>query len=185
MVTRQEQNTRLRAPEMHRMRQVMNGLLSAPLPIAPMVDLLRRSVSPQADSFERYAGWVLRDAGIAELVGLSPKHVVRLIPPAEGHLARLMCSGTPDNRVSALLDNVESALNRLIAIADAIEDSADFDLEDNQEHRISISILGGGFLPNRASYRSALVRLPAIGRSDVPPSPRWPSGPPTSTGRNP
>ena len=168
MATLGEQNTRLRAPEMRRMRQVIDNLLSTPLPAPQIMDLIKRSGGPQADSFERYAGWVLHDAGAEELAGLSPHHVVRLVPPTEGHLARLICSGKPNRYVDELLANVESALNRLIAIADAVEDSADLDLRNEQEHRISISIMGGGFLPNHASYRSALVKLPAIGRAESP-----------------
>lgn len=162
----QSENTKLIVYEAHRVRQIVDSLLTSTTPVSAIGALISRAGSPVAAPFERYAGLVLRDAGANELAELPPSCTVLLSPPGEARLARLTTTSDLDDSQHNLLVCVEDALNRLCCIADSIEDAASVGM--SAPLGIGICSLGSGFLGNSTGYRSALMQLPPIGRAEAP-----------------
>lgn len=170
MAMAREHNTRVNAAEIHGMRRVIDQLTLSPTPVKTVTRLIARSNGPRVTPFERYIGMALRDAGGEQLAAFPPQKAVHLVPPSEGHLVQLVCATEPTTQEASLLQSVESTINRLCCIVDAIEDSADFGSPAPApgERTITISLMGGGFLPERPGYRSAHVLLPEIGSTEQP-----------------
>lgn len=145
----------------------MSGLLGSPSPVKAIESLILKANAPNTSAFGRYAGMVLKDAGGLSLASLMPQNPVQLVPPSAGHLARLVCAGTLDETSMRNLVNVENALNRLICIADAIED-APFEHADVAPRTTISFITGPALQPGKPGYRSAHMELPPIKLTEQP-----------------
>jgi len=160
-------NRRVNSLDLRAMRERVDELTSSPAIKQAVERAIRRGRSPNATSFERYLSLALSQAGGVEFVQLDVRNGVQLVPPGEGHLAQIVCSGVLEDDTSRLVASVQDAVNRLCSMVDALEDSAD--LEDGRSGpTITISILGGAYKPDRPLYRSAHVHLPAIGKNEEP-----------------
>ena len=151
---------RIGVPEAIKVRKVLDDLIGSASPLKSMETLVRRSNHPDTPEFERYAGLVFRDAGVYKLLSLAQPLSLHVIEPHDGKLARLVCHGKPDSETKTLISALESALNRLIGISDALQDGFMPGTGAQEPERIGISILGSGYLPVHPGYRTAYVELP-------------------------
>ena len=155
--------------QVHGMRAALDGVLDAAHPLAAMERLAARADAQGASAFERYAGIVLRDAGIADVAHAPFASSVMATPPSDMHLARLKSPEELDDGEWAALVRVENAFNRLLCIADAIEDGIE-GVSQSAEMNFFISRQGSGFESKRPGFRSAFVALPELelGESATP-----------------
>lgn len=155
--------------QVHEMRAVLDDVLEAVIPLVEMERLVARADAPGASAFERYAGIVLRDAGVEEVAQAPFAASVIAVPPRDMHLVRLETDRELSDGEWAALERVENAFNRLLCIADAIEDGID-GLPHSSDVNFFISRQGSGFEPKRPGFRSAYVALPALelGESATP-----------------
>ena len=150
---------RVGAAEAHKVRQVVDGIILSDVPLAALRSLVTRGSAPNADAFERYAALVLRDAGANELGTFAMQYAIHIEPPADGRLARFIVKERPSAEAFAVLKGVEDALNRLICIADAMEDAV-MSYPPVAVTNVSITFRGVDRVPKLAGYRSAKVALP-------------------------
>ena len=106
--------------QVHAMRAVLYDVLEAVIPLVEMERLVARADAPGASAFERYAGIVLRDAGVEEVAQAPFAASVIAVPPRDMHLVRLEIDRELSDGEWAALERVENAFNRLLCIADAI-----------------------------------------------------------------
>ena len=152
--------------EVHKARQAMDALLSAPAPCRTLANLAR-SDAAGLEPFERYASITLADAGAGTLASLPPGYGIHLKGPEDGQLARFVFKGLPSRETRALLNQVEDALNRLICLCDALEDAKRdaHDAHAAHDGRIRISWMGVDRNPRQPGWRSAHVQLPRLAPS--------------------
>ena len=148
-------------------RKVIDGIVSSAHPLRAMRALVVRGSAPQAEPFERYAALELRAAGADRLQELAASYAVQINPPGEGFLARFAFKGDPTESERELLTDIEDAFNRLICIADAIEDAA-MNHSPLKRANVSITFRGVDQVPKQAAYRSSQIELPSLGIAERP-----------------
>ena len=161
-------NRYLSALETMKVKRFIDDLIGSVSVQQSVKRLLGQINKPDASPFERYAGMALEAAGGNRIGEVSPFHVLRLLPPEDGKLVRIACAAQLDDEERAIVTGVENALNRLVGIADAIEDGFAAGARASQGPRLSISIFGASPISDERGYRSAYVKLPRMGLSDKP-----------------
>ena len=160
----------LAAPEIRRVRSVVDDLVFGDRPRKAIGELVEQSRRPGAGAFERYAGMALDAAGARVLCETAPLRAMRIVPPSDGKLARIELDAPEEEIDAATLEDVENAVNRLMGMADALEEGFVASSRAAGGARMGISLLGSGFLPDKPGYRSAYVKLPPVpptGKADT------------------
>ena len=152
----------LGAPEVRKARRVIDALLHDGKPRLAIEGLVEKSRQPGTDAFERYAGMALDAAGGLALCKAAHLHMMRIEPPSDGKLARLVLDAPTSEIDTTTLEDVENAINRLMGMADALEEGFLANSRAAGGSRMGISLLGSGFLPDKPGYRSAYVELPPL-----------------------
>ena len=152
--------------ETQALERVLHMLATADNPAKAVTSIIENGNSTNATAFERYACAMLQRAGGQRLSSVRGTNALKFIEPENGRLAQIVHSGGFPSALEPTLLATECALNRLICIADAINDGRSELDSTTTELRRSISILGGGFLSSNAGWRSARVILPAPSATD-------------------
>ena len=148
-------------------RQLVTALVTAQKPGRALCDLARRHNAPDAEVFERYAATLLHESGVEHLANTPLVDSLSLEGPGYGNLAHLSAKSGLSLALHGLLLDVEDALGRIMAIADAVEDAA-LNAAQADATAMRITFMGVDRRPKTPSYRSALVDLPQIGSSSRP-----------------
>ena len=141
--------------------RVLDGIIRSTTPLREIMSVINRAHDHYASPFEVYAGTVLADAGASRLNGIVPVSSLRVLSQDGDRQVRLVCTVDSDDGKRNLILRVESALNRLLMIREALEHGV-FEPRDEEERRIGVSAYGASFLKNEADVERNSVQLPAI-----------------------
>ena len=162
-----KEDNQLSAYEVYKICQVIDALLASDSPIRDICALAGRKGSPNVSVLERYAGTVLHDAGARELASLAPKLTMMLSRTGEQRYVKVMCIRPPDE-ATGLLVNIEAALNRLGALADALEAALVRAQRVRNGYRIGISWAGTSFLLDSSKFDGVYATPPEPAVPHVP-----------------
>ncbi len=150
------------------MECTLHDLFDSQTPIATLMDIVERGKRPESTSFEQYASKLLTNANIGKLANSPSAAATKILRPGDGRLAQLVASSGLPKTLEPTLLAVECAINRLVYISDAIADGTSSKDVPDKGPRLSISILGGGYLASGEGWRSTQVQLPDLdSTSDV------------------
>ena len=145
--------------------RVLDQIIRSTTPLREIMSVINRAHDYEASPFEVYAGTVLADAGASRLNRIMPASALRILKQDEETNVHLVCSHNLDDEKRSLVLHVESALNRLLMIQEALEHGA-FESKHDDAHRIGVSAYGASYIKYEADVEGASVRLPAIKPTD-------------------